>query len=77
MAELSREEFLAHIEPLRADVAEVKQHLGRQNGRLADAERNIGILQDRSDDLKVSRWIDRGIGAAVAAFLGVKEFWFR
>lgn len=55
----------------------MKQHLSRQNGRLAEAEHDIGILQDRSEDAKVDRWIDRGVGAVIAAVLGAKEFLFR
>lgn len=45
---LSHAEFLAHIEPIRRDVAEMVALQREANGRMAKAETRIAILEDRS-----------------------------
>ena len=48
MAELSRDEFLAHIEPLRRDIAELVRLQRDANGRIGKCEVRIAVLEDRS-----------------------------
>jgi|DEB0MinimDraft_3_1074331.scaffolds.fasta_scaffold44357_3 hypothetical protein len=48
MAELSRDEFLAHIEPLRCDISELVRLQREANGRIAKCEIRIAVLEDRS-----------------------------
>lgn len=45
---LSKGEFLAHIEPIKADIAELVQLQRDQNGRVGKSETRIAILEDRS-----------------------------
>ena len=75
--QISREEWNRLYETMTKGFADINTRLDRQNGRLGDAEQELAVLKDRSEDVKVSRWIDRGVGAAIAAILGAKEFWFR
>jgi hypothetical protein len=46
--QLSREEFLAHIEPLRKDIAELVELQRIANGRISKSEVRLAILEDRS-----------------------------
>lgn len=48
MSELSRDEFLAHIGPIRDDIAELVRLQRDANGRMGKAEVRIAILEDRS-----------------------------
>jgi hypothetical protein len=48
VADLSREEFLAHIEPLRKDIGELVELQRIANGRIAKSEIRLAILEDRS-----------------------------
>lgn len=45
---ISREEFLAHIEPIRDDIKEMVALQREQNGRVAKIETRVGILEDRA-----------------------------
>lgn len=65
MAELSREVFLAHMDPLRADVAAVKEHLDKLNGRTRDAELKLAVLEDRGHP---GAW-GGGLGALVVGLV--------
>lgn len=78
MAEqISREEWNRLYEAMTKGFTDINTRLDRQNGRLGEAEQELAVLKDRSDDVKLNRWIDRGVGTFIAAVLGVKEFWFR
>lgn len=66
MAEpLSREEFLLHIELVRTDLREVKDHLGELNDRTCKSERAIAVLEDRSHP---AAW-GGGVGGVVAGLV--------
>lgn len=62
MAELSREEFLVHMDLIRSDVGEVKEHVLKQNSRIGAAETKLAVLDDRG-----TRDTPARIGAGVAA----------
>lgn len=61
---LSRDEFLAHIQYVRDDIARVEGRVIAQNGRLGTAENDIAVLKDRgvrkSDP--TARWTAVGVG---------------
>lgn len=48
MGDLSRDEFLAHIGPIREDISTLVQLQREANGRVGKAEVRIAILEDRS-----------------------------
>jgi hypothetical protein len=48
VGELSRDEFLAHIGPIRDDIAELVRLQREANGRMSKAEVRIAVLEDRS-----------------------------
>ena len=45
---LSREEFVAHVTPIRDDIAEMVRLQREANGRLGKAEVRLAVLEDRS-----------------------------
>ena len=45
---ISREEFLAHIEPIRKDVQELVTLQREQNGRVFKLDARVSILEDRA-----------------------------
>lgn len=48
MGDLSRDEFLAHIGPIREDIATLVRLQREANGRVGKAEVRIAVLEDRS-----------------------------
>jgi hypothetical protein len=48
MGDLSREEFLAHVGPIRDNIAELVRLQREANGRMGKAEVRIAVLEDRS-----------------------------
>jgi len=48
VSDLSRDEFIAHVSPMREDIAELVRLQREANGRLAKAEARIAVLEDRS-----------------------------
>jgi len=48
MADLTRDEFLAHIEPLRRDISELVTLQREANGRIGKCEVRIAVLEDRN-----------------------------
>lgn len=62
--QLSREEFLAHIEPLRARLDELVELQRVANGRTGKLETRVAILEDRSPGRSGGLW-----GSIVAALL--------
>lgn len=67
MSELSRDEFLAHIGPMQADIAEMIRLQREANGRMGKAEVRLAILEDRSPG-RVGAAAG-GIGALIIAAL--------
>ncbi len=67
MGELSRDEFIAHITPIRDDISELVRLQREANGRMGKAEVRIAILEDRSPG-RVGM-ITGGIGAGTIAIL--------
>ena len=62
---LSRSEFLLHIEQVRADLHEIRDHLTGLNDRTRTSERAIAVLEDRGHP---AAW-GGGIGGAVVGFV--------
>lgn len=76
--DLSRDEFLTHINLLRGDIRGVHDRLDDLNGRTRQTEQDIAVLQDRDVRAKdpAARWTGlSGIAAAVATFLWQQFGW--
>lgn len=72
MAEhLSKDEFLAHIEPIRKDIQELVALLREQNSRVAKTETRIAVLEDRSPGR-----VATGVSAVVAGVVSGLAMWF-
>ena len=54
MSELSRDEFLLHMQLIRQDIAGVDNRLDVLNGRTRIAENAIAVLEDRSNEGKAA-----------------------
>lgn len=67
---LSKSEFLAHVGPIREDIAELVRLQREQNSRVANAERDIAVLQERSPKREAG-----GISALVSAVISGLAWW--
>lgn len=65
MSDLTRDEFLAHMQPMRDDIAELVRLQREANGRMGKAEVRLAILEDRSPG-RVGM-ITGGVGATAIA----------
>lgn len=64
---VTREELIAHLDPLRADVREVVDLLREQNSRISKSETKIAILEDRQPPARTAAvW-----GSGAGAFVGI------
>lgn len=72
MAEITRDEFLAHMAHLSGGVAEIKDHLEKLNGRTRKAEESIAVLNDRATRGAV---IATGAASAIAAVIEGVHIW--
>lgn len=62
---LSRDEFVGHVELIRGDLREVKEHLAELNDRTRKTESAIAVLEDRGHP---AAW-GGSIGAAVVGLV--------
>lgn len=74
MPEITREEFLAHMEHLAEGMGRVEKHLEALNGRTRTAETKIAILEDRADRNR-NRSIGAGLGAVIVGALEAVHLW--
>jgi hypothetical protein len=72
MADLSKDEFLAHIGPIRDDIKEIMMLQREQNGRVGRVETRVAVLEERTPPGKVSATVS-AIVSGVISGLGV---WF-
>lgn len=69
---LTREEFHAHVAPMREDIAEMVRLQRDANGRLAKAETRLAVLEDRSIRVSViSGGVVAGVITAVVKLMEV------
>jgi hypothetical protein len=68
--ELSKEEFMAHMGPMREDIAELVRLQREQNSRVSKAETRIAVLEDRSPKREAV-----GISAIVSAVVNGIALW--
>lgn len=71
---ITRDEWNRLLQTIDQGFAGVNARLDRQNGRLGEAEYHIGILSDRSNSDRQSRWFDRIVAFVAAVALGVAEY---
>ena len=50
------DEVLVHIDYLKGQLADILEHLDRQNGRLRTSEIEIAVLRDRSPGRSAATW---------------------
>ena len=72
---LTREEFLTHIEYVRTDVAELKDHLLRLNGRTGDVERDLAVLKDRACTRGRAAWVGGGLAGSMIGLIEAAKWW--
>lgn len=65
MGELTREEFISHVELLRGDVRGVQDRLDELNGRTRATEQKLAVLEDRGHP---AAW-GGGIGGIIVAII--------
>lgn len=70
MEHLSKDEFLAHIEPIRKDIADLVALQKEQNGKVGAHETRIAVLEERSPKREAG-----GISAIVAAIISGLAWW--
>lgn len=63
---ITREEFLAHAQPIQDDVREIVELLREQGKTVSTLDKRIAILEDRQPTRQAAQW-----GAAAGAFAGV------
>ena len=62
---LSKAEFLAHIGPIREDIAQLVELQRQQNGRVSNTETKIAILEDRASPSRVASGVSALVSAAI------------
>ena len=68
---LTKDEFLAHIEPIREDIKQLVDLQREQNGRVSKNESRIAVLEDRSP----SR-VSASVSAVVSGLVTGLGVWF-
>lgn len=68
---LTRDEFKAHMEPLRDDIRELIALQREANRRVGKAETRIAVLEERTPPSKVAS----GVSAAVSAIISGLGIW--
>jgi hypothetical protein len=72
MADLSKDEFLAHIGPIRDDIKEIMMLQREQNGRVGKVETRIAVLEERTPPSRVAS----GVSAVVSGVITGLGIWF-
>lgn len=72
MATLTREEFLAHVEPLRAALHIIADRLDKLNDRTRSAEKSIAVLNDRASPVRAVAYGGSAGGIMLAVLEGMK-----
>lgn len=67
---LSKSEFIAHMGPIREDIAELVRLQREQNGRVSKTETRIAVLEDRSPGRVAS-----GVSAVVSGVITGLGMW--
>jgi hypothetical protein len=68
---LTKDEFVAHITPLRESVATLVQLQRDQNGRVGRAETRIAVLEDRSPGR-----VSASVSAVISGVITGLGLWF-
>lgn len=76
MADLTREEFLTHIQYVRGDLAEVVEHLGELNGRTRENAEDLARHDERLKTVELANKSDpaaRWVGGLAAIGIVLAE----
>ena len=68
---LTKDEFLAHMGPIREDIQELVKLFREQHGRVSKAETRIAVLEDRSPGR-----VSAGVSAIVSGVMTGLGVWF-
>ena len=68
---LTKDEFLAHIEPIRKDIQEIVTLQREQNGRVGKVETRVAILEDRHPGR-----VAGSVSAVVSGVISGLAVWF-
>lgn len=63
---ISREEFLAHAQPIQADVKEIVSLLREQTQHVNALDKRLAILEDRQPSRQAAQW-----GGSAGAFAAI------
>jgi DNA-binding transcriptional LysR family regulator len=69
---LSKDEFLAHIGPMRESLARLVEFQREQNGRVGKAETRLAVLEERTPP---SRLETNGLSAIISAVISGVGMW--
>lgn len=68
---LTKDEFEAHIVPIRKDIEELVRLQREQNGTVADVKTRVAVLEDRSPGR-----VAGGVSAVVSGIVSGLAVWF-
>jgi homoserine dehydrogenase len=63
---VTREELIAHLDPIKSDVQEIVTLLREQNSAISDTKTEVAVLKDRQPTRQAMAW-GAGAGSFVAA----------
>lgn len=75
MADLSKEEFLAHIGPMRDDIADLVRLQREQNGRVYRVESRLDVLEDRADSQRSPGKVSATVSAVISGIISGLGVW--
>ena len=67
---LTRDEFLAHMGPIRDDIREMTALIREQNGRVRAAEQKIVVLEERNPNRGAA-----GVSALISGVIAGLAMW--
>jgi hypothetical protein len=70
MADLSKDEFLAHIGPIRDDIKELVTLQREQNSRVGKVETRVAVLEERTPPSKVASIVSAVVSGLITG-LGI------
>lgn len=69
MSELTREEFLPHMDALHTSIGDVQTSVDRIDGRLRQAEQKLAVLDDRAMPARTAALWGSGTSGFVVALI--------
>jgi ABC-type transporter Mla maintaining outer membrane lipid asymmetry ATPase subunit MlaF len=70
---ISREEFLAHVQPIQDDVRRIVSLLEKQSSEVSTIDKRVAILEDRQPTRQAAQW-GGASGGAVAVVISILNY---